>query len=166
MAAGVSVTGVSAQVDAGGFHSCALTAAGQAFCWGNNRGQLGDGTPFDRLVPTAVAGGLTFAALSAGDGASCGLTPTGAAYCWGFNNSGQLGDGTTTDRLSPTPVAGGLTFAMLSAGNNAAGGHTCGVTTSGATYCWGRNANGQLGDGTTTDRLVPTPIAGGVAFAA
>src|SRR2546426_491284 len=161
----VSAEGSGVTVDAGGYHSCALMA-GQAFCWGNNRGQVGDGTTPDRFVPTAVAGGLTFAALSAGDGASCGLTPTGAAYCWGFNNSGQLGDGTTTDRLSPTPVAGGLTFAMLSAGNNAAGGHTCGVTTSGAAYCWGRNGNGQLGDGTTTDRLVPTPIAGGVAFAA
>ena len=166
MAAGVSLTGVSAQVEAGGFHSCALTAAGQAFCWGNNRGQLGDGTAPDRYVPTAVAGGLTFAALSAGDGATCGLTPTGAAYCWGFNSGGQLGDGTTTDRFSPTPVAGGVTFAALSAGNNGAGGHTCGVTTSGAAYCWGHNGNGQLGDGTTTDRLVPTPVAGGVTFAA
>jgi len=157
--------GSGVTVDAGGYHSCALEAR-QAFCWGNNRGQLGDGTMPDRLVPTAVAGGLTFATLSAGDGASCGLTLTGAAYCWGFNTSGQLGDGTTTDRLSPTPVAGGLTFAALSAGNNAAGGHTCGVTTSGAAYCWGRNGNGQLGDGTTTDRLVPTPVTGGVAFAA
>src|SRR5439155_24488068 len=82
---------------------------------------------------------------------------TGAAYCWGFNSGGQLGDGTTTDRFSPTPVAGGVTFAALSAGNNGAGGHTCGVTTSGAAYCWGHNGNGQLGDGTTTDRLVPTP---------
>src|SRR5439155_1281724 len=60
----------------------------------------------------------------------------------------------------------GLTFAAMSAGNNAAGGHTCGVTTSGAAYCWGRNGNGQLGDGTTTDRLVPTPVAGGATFAA
>src|SRR3989454_4426516 len=94
-------------VDAGGFHSCALKA-GQAFCWGNNRGQLGDGTTTDRLVPPPVAGGLTFVALSAGDGARSGPTPTGAAYCWGFNSSGQLGDGTTNDRPSPTPVAGGL----------------------------------------------------------
>ena len=141
-------------VDAGGFHSCALKA-GQAFCWGNNRGQLGDGTMFDRHLPTAVAGGLTFAALSAGDGASCGLTLTGAAYCWGFNSSGQLGDGTTTERHIPTPVGGGLSFAAVSAGTQ----HTCGVTTSGVVYCWGLNGTGQVGDGTTTNRLVPTAVA-------
>src|SRR5438309_2214393 len=123
------------------------------------------GTMFDRHLPTAVAGGLTFAALSAGDGASCGLTLTGAAYCWGFNSSGQLGDGTTTDRLTPTPVAGGLTFAAISAGNNNATGHTCGVTASGAAYCWGSNFGGQLGDGTTTDRLIARAVAGGSRIA-
>src|SRR5439155_1164303 len=156
----VSAKGSGVTVDAGGYHSCALMA-GQAFCWGNNRGQVGDGTTPDRFVPTAVAGGLTFAALSAGDGASCGLTPTGAAYCWGFNNSGQLGDGTTTDRLSPTPVAGGLTFAMLSAG----GAHTCGVTASSALYCCCFNGNGQVGDNTLTQRLVPTAVGGALTFA-
>ena len=64
--------------------------------------------------------------------------------------------------LAPTPVAGGLTFTVLSAGLL---GDTCGVTPSGAAYCWGGNSDGELGDGTTNSELVPTPVAGGLTFA-
>ena len=146
----------------GGPHTCGVTTSGAAYCWGFNfSGQLGDGTTTDRLVPTAVAGGLTFAALSEGRLHTCGVTTSGAAYCWGLNLNGELGDGTTTDRLVPTAVAGGLTFAALSEGAN----HTCGVTTSEAAYCWGNNSLGELGDGTLIDQSVPTPVAGGLTFA-
>src|SRR5439155_208282 len=79
---------------------------------------------------------------------------------------GQLGDGTTTQRLVATAVAGGLTFARVSAGGNVLSVHTCGTTASGVAYCWGGNNGGRLGDGPTTDRLVPTAVAGGLTFAA
>jgi len=51
-------------------------------------------------------------------------------------------------------VAGGVRFASLSAGVD----HTCGMTTLGAAYCWGNNADGELGDGTTADAAVPTAV--------
>src|SRR5207249_5459576 len=57
------------------------------------------------LVPTAVTGGLTFAAVSAGTQHTCGVTTSDVVYCWGLNGNGQLGDGTVTNRLFPTPVA-------------------------------------------------------------
>jgi len=112
--------------------------------------------------PVAVAGGLTFVSLSTGNSHTCGLTSSGAAYCWGSNGYGQLGLGDTsiTQRTAPVAVAGGLTFAELTA----FGDHTCGVTTSGAAYCWGRNFLGPLGDGTTTNRAAPVPVAGGLTF--
>jgi alpha-tubulin suppressor-like RCC1 family protein len=67
-----------------------------------------------------------------------------------------------TGRPTPVAVAGGLTFARLTAG----GGHTCGVTTSGAAYCWGSNGAGELGNGSTANSSTPVAVAGGFTFAA
>jgi alpha-tubulin suppressor-like RCC1 family protein len=145
--------------------SCGLTPQGAAYCWGDNYGgSVGDGTTEDRLVPTAVAGGLQFRQLSAGiGGGTCGLTVSGAAYCWGPNTHGQVGDGTISLSrvLLPRAVVGGLTFRQLSAdGSN----HTCALTQPGVAYCWGSNVGGQLGDGTTIDRGMPTAVLGGLTF--
>jgi len=149
---------VFGELAAGSAHTCGRTAAGEVFCWGHNdAGQLGDGTVANRLLPTAVSGGLTFTHLAADVGGthSCALDAAGAAYCWGDNARGQLGDGTHANRLTPTAVVGGLTFAELSAG----GLHTCGIiTAAGVGYCWGANDQGQLGDNTRTDRLVPVEV--------
>jgi len=150
------------QETAGG-HTCALTAAGFAYCWGSNvSGQLGDGTASGvlRETLTPVAGGLSFAQVSAGTNHTCGVTTDNDAYCWGLNNDGQLGDGTTERRETPTLVSGGLSFVQVSTGND----HTCGLTTDNVAYCWGWNGHGRLGDGTTEQRGTPTPVTGGLNF--
>jgi len=155
-----------ASVTAGGAHTCALTAAGAAWCWGRGEsGQLGvpvptttcptDSGPFPcSMTPVAVGGGLTFTRLAGGVAHSCGLVADGSAYCWGSNAAGQLGDGLTANRTAPAPVSTSLKFVALAAGAQ----HTCGLTNDGTALCWGRNDRGQLGDGTTALRTLPTPV--------
>jgi alpha-tubulin suppressor-like RCC1 family protein len=156
-----------AQLAAGSNHTCALTAAGAAYCWGPNMdGQLGNGRSGTsgaeyRNAPSAVVGGLTFSSLVSGAARTCGLAAGGAAYCWGYNLNGGLGTGDTVHAESPTPVSGGLSFTQLSVGAD----HTCGVA-GGAAYCWGRNSFRQLGTGGTDAALVPTPVSGGLTFTA
>jgi alpha-tubulin suppressor-like RCC1 family protein len=151
-----------ASLEVGLEHSCGLTITGEAFCWGYNQGgALGNGTEVDRSTPVRVLGSLSFTSLSAGWSHTCGVTAEGVAYCWGFNLSGQLGNGTTGGTVTePEPVMGGLSFTSVIAG----GAHTCGLTAEGSAYCWGNNTEGELGDGTTTERLSPTAVAGGLSF--
>ena len=131
-------------VSAGGGRTCAITADGEAYCWGSNSGgQLGTGDVMDRSAPAKVAGGLSFAAVSPGGTHTCGVTLSGAAYCWGRNDFGQLGDGSNLPRTTPVLVSGGLSFMSVTLGTN----HSCGLTPAGVGYCWGRDTRGQLGVG-------------------
>src|SRR6185503_4450523 len=100
--------------------------------------------------------------LSGGSQHSCALDTAGAVYCWGLATS-MLGNGTTDFSRTPVPVSGGHTFKWVGAGAT----HTCAVRTDGAAFCWGANNSSQIGDGvaTTTARLTPSAVAGGLTFA-
>jgi alpha-tubulin suppressor-like RCC1 family protein len=158
-----------AQVTSGFHHSCGLTTAGEAWCWGGNaNGQLGTSafagltgrcTDFVSFFPCSdapvrVVGGLAFKQIAAGFWHTCGVTTAGKAYCWGANPAGQLGDGTSVERRVPTPVSGNLVFVAVSALFE----HTCGVTTSGEAWCWGQGQLGRLGDGTHNLSRVPRKV--------
>ncbi len=150
------LTGVTA-IAVGSRHSCALTGD-TVKCWGaNSWGQLGTGFPDGELTPADVVGLAGVTAITAGEDHTCARTSAGAAKCWGFNLNGQLGDDSTNSAISPTDVSGlssGVT--AISAGVA----HTCAVVAAGAVRCWGANEFGALGDGTTTQRQVPTPVSG------
>jgi alpha-tubulin suppressor-like RCC1 family protein len=138
-------------------HACGVTSAGEAYCWGDNaEGKLGDDTNTDRPHPTRVAGAVAFRRIAAGARHTCAISTQATLFCWGSNGFGRLGSGAAFDSRTPVAVAGvaGLAFTDLSAGSD----HTCAVA-AGALYCWGANAEGELGDGTTETRLTPVPIA-------
>jgi alpha-tubulin suppressor-like RCC1 family protein len=152
-----------ASLTGGWEHTCGLTAASEAYCWGLSYWNEASREATGSFTPVAVPGGLRFALVTAGFYYTCGLTPSGVAYCWGLNDQGQLGDGSTTDRRNPAAVSGGLTFATLSPHPVAY--HTCGVTPAGSAYCWGTNGGGQLGDGSTVASSQPVAVGGGLTFA-
>ena len=151
-------------IAASAYHTCGISLSGEGFCWGNQSGgRLGNGVNSLTTigVPQLVLGGLAFSSIAAGGEFTCGLTTTGQAYCWGLNYVGQLGNGALPLASSiPTAVSGGLSFTALDVGVV----HGCGTTVQNATYCWGGNEKGELGDGTKTLSTSPTLISGGLAF--
>jgi len=146
-------------------YSCAVDATGAVHCWGSGcYGQLGldsipemCGTPAMPCssTPAAVKTPAAIQSISASFSHSCALTATGTVLCWGDNNEGQLGNGRMGERVAtPGPVAGSMTFRALSVGREFA----CAIATDGVAYCWGRNADGQLGNGSVAQSSAPTPV--------
>jgi alpha-tubulin suppressor-like RCC1 family protein len=111
-------------------HTCALTDAGDALCWGNGS------------TPTQVMANVT--ALGAGGENTCVVVETGAVDCWTNGYYGQL----------PSAPTSGAVSVSLSED------HACALMVGGGVKCWGRNQFGQLGDGTATDRLSPVDVVG------
>lgn len=155
-----------ASISAGLTHTCAVTTAGAAYCWGSDAyGQLGNGWDLtgNRVAPFPVdtPAGVTWASISTAITHTCATTTAGQAYCWGEDHPGKLGNGaaTTDNQHSPSPVdtPPGVTWASISA----VGAFTsCGTTTTGGAYCWGGDATGRLGNGpdVTGDQPSPSPV--------
>jgi len=145
-------------ISAGSYHTCTVFDDGSVRCWGSNEfGQLGDGTTIERTSPVTVDLGQGMSALeiSSGESHTCVVLNDRSVKCWGQNVNGQLGDGTTIDRTSPVLVdMGGKGALSVSTGSY----HTCAIMSDRNVMCWGDNWNGQIGDGTNTDRATPVEI--------
>ncbi|MGE3546449.1 MAG: RCC1 domain-containing protein, partial [Kofleriaceae bacterium] len=146
---------------------CVLKTDGTIWCAGENlSGQLGSGTagddrptrePVRTVVDNAIIDDAIQIALGKAHG--CAIRADTSVWCWGANHVGQLGNG-TTNTLQPGAVqvlAGGSP--LLGASEVRSGSaHTCAITTAGDVYCWGYNAEGELGDGLTATRDQAAPV--------
>ncbi len=139
-------------------------------CGNNQSGQLGDGTTIDRHVLTPVQLFALPLHVAGGGIHSLALLADGTVWAWGNNVWGQLGDGTRISRSTPVQVVGpgGEGFlsdiiAIAAASALSSGvrfGHSLALKADGTVWAWGYNGQGQLGDGTTTERTTPVQVVG------
>ena len=154
-------------ISAGGIHTVAIDEEGKVYTWGNNKyGQLGDETANSPL-PICISNkenelkGKKIISISAGGIHTVAIDEEGKAYTWGNNEVGQLGDGTTTNSVLPICISDkenelkGKRIVDISAGEV----HTVAIDEEGKVYTWGYNEDGQLGDGTTTNSVLPICIS-------
>jgi len=156
-----SLSGVTA-IAAGASHSLALKSDGKVWAFGSNAyGQLGVGaTPSQSSTPVQVAGLTGVVAVSAGANHSLAITSDGRLWAWGYNGNGQLGDSTTANKNTPIEVSIPGVPAVAITAVAGGGNHTLAVRGDGVLWAWGANANGQVGDGTTTQRTQPVQLTG------
>jgi alpha-tubulin suppressor-like RCC1 family protein len=197
----VQVTGLTnvTLFDAGRLHTCAVASnngTAGLWCWGRGgngaphsatqtTGRLGNGSSADSSVPVkvdlsqAAAAGQTIKSLSVGGYHTCIVMSDSKVWCWGRNTNGELGNTTTTPSTVPVLVSlGGITIPanvtvdeVKTSDGRRKEDSTCIRLSDGTTYCWGANARGELGDGTTstTARTAPTTavdtsVLGGAKF--
>ena len=158
---------------AGSATTCGITTDGVAYCWGaSDFGNLLGLGPDDRAgkkVPGLVAGEFDFKPGSIGVGLDhiCAVTTADKAVCWGRGRYGKLGIGpgdglgVIENLMTPREVNGNISFTQITTGLF----QTCGISTDGKAYCWGRNGSGQLGDGTTTMQVEPAAVSADIEFA-
>jgi len=142
----VEVSGVppAKAISASTHHTCAVSQAGDVWCWGfNGDGQLGGVAGTNRVPPGQVAGVSGAVQVTAGAWHACALLAGGKMSCWGDNTYGQLGNGTLEDSAIPTPVPELADMTSADAG----GGHQCAIRADGSVWCWGLNVAGSVGDG-------------------
>ena len=147
-------------ISAGFEHVCVALGikTGLPRCWGaNSFGQLGDGTEVKKNVPTAVKvleSGV--ALMAAGESFTCALLQSDGIKCWGANSEGQLGNNSTVRSMFPVDVTSLVDPGLIAitAGSN----HACVLLENGKRKCWGKNAKGQLGNGQTSNSLIPVDV--------
>jgi alpha-tubulin suppressor-like RCC1 family protein len=162
--AAVRVSGItSAQsVCAGALHACAVTTDGRVHCWGaGGQGRLGNNSDAGQTAPVLATGFGEGEALgpaaqvTCGEAYTCALLRDGRIACFGTNVVGQLGDNSVAERRAPVLVSGTERFEQVDAGHR----HACAIRTSDdAVFCWGEGLHGKLGDGMTSNNVVPARV--------
>ncbi len=160
----ILIEGVSniIQVANGVLCSMALRADGKVITWGDNDyGQRGDGNFYGYYhVPYQIPELDCIVSISSGDYHAAAVKSDGTVWTWGYGYYQQLGWDSTglPFHSSPKPhQVPGISDAVAVA---AGGYHTLVLRGNGTVLAFGRNDEGQLGDGTTTTRFTPMTVPG------
>lgn len=149
-----------AQLSLGGYHSCAVSGAGKARCWGENEyGKLGIGSTTASNVPSAdlaLVGPVQ--QVEAGSASTIALMSSGRVRVWGVGGSDLHGrPGVASDVgnnpgeievLQDIDLGTGVLARSVALGS----GFACALTRDARVKCWGANASGELGHGGTQPR--------------
>ncbi|HEY2733867.1 MAG TPA: hypothetical protein VGI70_07775, partial [Polyangiales bacterium] len=150
------------QVSAGQGHVCAIREDGALYCWGRNSSMqlgLGENAAEQIRAPQRVGSDNDWTAVGVGEEFSCAIRRDGSLYCWGRNSVGELGLGSASLAMTiadPTRVGTRNDWRMVAASRL----DTCAVTNDGTAFCFGRGAEGQIGNGGTADATEPTQVQG------
>ena len=139
------------RIDASKENTCAIVDNGSLYCWGDNSDGMLNENP--SLLPRQFTprwidlGGHTPSSVSVGNSNVCTILNNGSLYCWGDDSYGQLAQGSVTGSESWDPLyvdfGTGVNVAQIDLGQQ----HLCAIIDNGSLNCWGRNTNGQLGNG-------------------
>lgn len=164
----VAETGPWASVSAGQIQTCGVKTDGSGWCWGTERnGNLGNGPQItaQQDSPYPVGGGVqSWSTIKTNGTSSCGIKANGTLWCWGSDTYGEQGNGATTGDIAwPRPIAGSSSWSGLSLGLD----HACAIRAEEGAFCWGRDADLQLGNGAlvTADQTTPVPVENFAPFA-
>ncbi len=155
------------QIIAGAFHSFAITSDNRIFAWGlNTSGQLGNNTVINSSVPLDITSQFnlsideTIIFIVSNWSHNLALSSDGRVFAWGSNIWGNIGNDTTINQTTPLDITSrfGLIGEETVIDVEVSDYHSVALTSTGRVFTWGTNSSGQLGDGTTTTRLVPTDI--------
>jgi hypothetical protein len=150
------------QIAVGTYSACLVRSTGAVGCWGGNGyGEIGTGSLYgDHQTPAPVINVEGATDVAVGTGHACAVLSSGGVDCWGDDEFGQLGFPNTGPGITqPTPsaVPGIADATSLAAGDS----FTCATLSTGGVDCWGRDQNGQLGNGANDYRdMAPQPVVG------
>ncbi|MFH1727273.1 MAG: hypothetical protein ABIA04_02495 [Pseudomonadota bacterium] len=157
-------------IQVGAYSVCALMDDTSVKCWGNNRrGQLGNGSTENSLVPLDVISSATdlnpltaVEKISINSNHVCALMEDTSIKCWGYNNYGQLGDNSTNNSSFPVDVIENVDDVATVMSNvveiSTGEAFTCSLMSDSTVKCWGNNEYGQLGDGLGEDSTLPLDV--------
>ncbi|MCU0832094.1 MAG: hypothetical protein MUC58_11390 [Rhizobiaceae bacterium] len=157
----ITVIPAAANVATGkGDTTCAVLADGTLRCWGEGfSGELGNGAVQNSLSAVTVSGISNAASVAVGERFACAVLSTGGLKCWGSGNDGRLGANAVDQFVNATAISG-LTSVDATATPATGSNFSCVLQTTGGIQCWGSNSNGQLGNASEIDSIVPVSVLG------